>query len=225
MYDNSSINGDFICDDYDDKNNFMIPETPTGYYVYKVIGGGFDRMDDWDSQFLQDLDILSCDAGSLDLFWGVSYNMPRPSIGEPARPLTDDEYRVYLYLRNCQLLTMQDIMICLGKCFNKNTDYGTEEIYVTEISHYLEATDHLIYDAKTDETTDLGKRDDDTSKHFITSFSDDADTETFDGYLVPLGETQSVINIPYNNWSSDFLEFMEQYISIKGDLLLREVSG
>ena len=132
-YDNSSLTGDEICDyHYDIENNFMNPPSPTGYFIYKVIGGAFDRLNDLVTQFRNDYSILDCNVGnveivksfpeepdtnhtyyvhqpntstgacftkysyvdggwvgetvtgdvlnSLDVFWGRSYNLPRPSL-------------------------------------------------------------------------------------------------------------------------------------------------
>ena len=132
-YDNSSLTGDEICDyHYDIENNFMNPPSPTGFFIYKVIGGAFDRLNDLVTQFRIDYSILDCNVGnveivksfpeepdtnhtyyvhqpntstgacftkysyvdggwvgetvtgdvlnSLDVFWGRSYNLPRPSL-------------------------------------------------------------------------------------------------------------------------------------------------
>ena len=134
-YDNSSLTGDEICDYYYDiENNFMNPPSPTGYFIYKVIGGAFDRLNDLVTQFRNDYSILDCNVGnveivksfpeeadtnhtyyvhqyntstdacftkysyvdgewvsetvtgdvlnSLDVFWGRSYNLPRPLLYE-----------------------------------------------------------------------------------------------------------------------------------------------
>jgi hypothetical protein len=79
-YDNTSLTGDEICDYYYDiENNFMNPPSPTGFFIYKVIGGAFDRLNDLVTQFRNDYSILDCNAGNVK-FWGVSYNMPRPSL-------------------------------------------------------------------------------------------------------------------------------------------------
>ena len=43
-YDGSQWYGDLLCDEYDEQNNFMNPPSPTGWYVYKVVGGALDMM-------------------------------------------------------------------------------------------------------------------------------------------------------------------------------------
>ena len=220
-YDGSSFYGDLFCDEYDDKNNFMIPETSTGYYVYKIIGGALDKMQELNSKFLRDYDILSSDSRSLDLFWGISYGMPRPTLPISERKLNDDEYRVYLYLRNCRLLTMQDIMICVGKAF----DTSVEVIKITNYSHYLQTSDHLNYIPKTTTTSNIAKRDDDDTKHFVTDYADDADTELIESGLSEEAESQIIIEIPFQGWSQEFLEFLQPYLSIKGTIVLKEATG
>ena len=222
-YDGSSLSGDLLCDEYDDKNNFMIPETPTGYYVYKVIGSALDMMQEMTSKFLRDYDILSSDGRSLDLFWGISYGMPRPTLPLSQRKLTDDEYRIYLYLRNCQLITMQDITICLGKAFNDDTRGTT--INVVKTQNYLRVVDHLHYTPKTTETSNIAKRDDDTTKHFVTNYGDDADTEKIESGLSEVADTTVIIEIPFKGWDSEFLTYLQPYLSIKGTIVLREATG
>lgn len=220
-YDDTSYYGDLLCAEYDDKNNYLVPDTPTGYYVYKIIGGAFDKMQELTSKFLRDYDILSSDSRSLDLFWGISYSMPRPTLPVSERKLNDDEYRVYLYLRNCQLITMQDIMICVGKAFNTNV----EIIKISTHSNYLKVTDHLNYTPKTTETSNIAKRDDDDTKHFITNHAEDEDTEVIESGLSEDAESQVIIEIPFQGWDAEFLAFLQPYLSIKGTIVLREASG
>ena len=375
-YDDTSFYGDRIFDEYDDKNNFIGTTTPSGFYVYHILGDGFDIMSEQCSKFLNDCSILSADASSLDSYWGLSYNMPRPllyegqkaeylfedltgdltkysgadsrvttssangvitltwvsgtylfwanadgstefdytgdftvefdvvsngqnssiqiydnsatiyysrymsvfnsncppchfkivkdgqifrtyidgveksqgyvesNITQPCRvgfrsntnssfqfrnfkiyrgedkerPLNDDEYRVYLYLRNCRLLTREDLLINMGKCFGLD-DY---EIVLSDEAFYLESSDHPNYEAEDTISSNLHKRDDDTTLHFVTDFANDETTELIEGGLSEQGELMTVINIPFNNWDSEFLEFMEQFVSVKGNLKIKE---
>ena len=92
-YDNTNFYGDLIVSEYDDKGNFMTPPTPTGYYVYHILGDGFDLMSEMCTQFMNDFSILTASTKSLDNFWGVSYNMPRPLLyeGQKAEYLFVDE--------------------------------------------------------------------------------------------------------------------------------------
>ena len=151
-YDDTSFYGDMIFDEYDDKNNLMNPETPVGFLFYHILGDGFDKMSDMCSKFLNDLNILSADASSLDKYWGISYNLPRPTLPVSGRLLTDEEYRVYMYLLNCRLITVEDILINFNKCFGLE-DNG---VYLSEETNYLEATDHLSYEAKETIRTSTG---------------------------------------------------------------------
>ena len=97
-YDNTSYYGDMLCDEYDDKCNFINPQSPTGFYIYHIIGDGLDIMSDLCSKFMNDFSILTADTKGLDKFWGVSYNLPRPTLPISERLLTDEEYKIYLYL-------------------------------------------------------------------------------------------------------------------------------
>lgn len=217
-YDDTSFNGDLIVDEYDDHNNFIGTNTPSGFLVYHLLGDGFDLMAEQCSKFMNDFSILSASASSLDKFWGVSYNMPRPTLPTSERKLSDEEYRVYLYLRNCRLLTREDLLINMQKCFGLD-DY---EIVLSDEAFYLEASDHPNYEAEDTISSNLHKRDDDTTLHFVTDYSNDETTEVIESGLSEEGELVTVINIPYNDWDEEFLEFMEQYVSVKGNLKIKE---
>lgn len=219
-YDDTSFYGDMIFDEYDDKNNLMNPETPVGFLFYHILGDGFDKMSDMCSKFLNDFNILSADASSLDRYWGISYNLPRPTLPDSGRLLSDEEYRVYLYLLNCRLITVEDILINLQKCFGLEDN----EVYLSEETNFLKVTDHLNYEVVETVTSNLHKRDDDVSKDFVTNFDEDEDTEVFQGLLSTVEEGVTVINVPFNNWDSEFLKFLEPHISIKGNLMIREYS-
>lgn len=220
-YDDTSYYGDLIVDEYDDKNNFIGTNTPSGFLVYHLLGDGFDIMAEQCEKFMNDFSILSASASSLDKFWGVSYNLPRPKLyigTEDERYLTDEEYRVYLYLRNCRLLTREDLLINFGKCFGID-DY---EIVLSDESQYLQAVDHLSYEAETTVGSNLHKRDDDSTLHFVTDYANDETTELIEGGLSTEENLVTVINIPYKEWDTGFLEFMEQYVSIKGNIKIKE---
>lgn len=216
-YDNTSFYGDMITDEYDDQNNFINPPTPTGFYVYHILGDSFDKMSDMCSQFLNDFSILSADTRGLDNFWGVSYNLERPTLPS-GRLMNDDEYRIYLYLRNCRLITMQDIEVNFSKCF-KLDDY---DVYFTEESDFLATVDHLNYESEITTSSNLKKQDDDDEGHMITNFDEDEDTKLIESLLSDSAELFTVINVPYKEWDSEFLAYLEQFISIKGNLKIRE---
>lgn len=216
-YDNTSFYGDLVCDEYDDHNNFMNPPSSTGFYVYHILGDAFDLMSDMCTNFLNDFSIMSADAASLDSFWGVSYNLPRPTL-KSGRLLNDDEYRVYLYLRNCRLITMEDIEINFNKCF-KLDDY---DVYFSEETDILKTVDHLNYESVDAVSSNLKKQNDDEDGHIVTNFEQDDDTKLVESMLGDSAELFTVVNVPYNEWSEEFLEYLEQFISIKGNLKIRE---
>ena len=217
-YDDTSYYGDLIVDEYDDKCNFIGTHTPMGYLAYHLLGDGFDLMSDLCSKFMNDFSILTADTRGLDAFWGVSYNLPRPTLPNSERLLTDDEYKIYLYLRNCRLITKEDLIINFDKCFGFD-DY---EIVLSDEQSYLETTDHLNYTADETVTSNLHKNSEDTSLHFVTDYENDEETELIESGLSTEEELVTVINIPYNEWDKEFLEFMEQYISIKGNIKIKE---
>lgn len=221
-YDGSSVYGDIIAEQYDDENNFMNPPSPTGYYVYKIFGYAFDKMQEWITQFRNDLDLLSCDPKSLDKFWGVSYSMPRPTLPTSGRLLTDEEYRRYLYIRNCQLLTERDFLVCFDKCFG----LGEDSIYFSETDNYLKVVDALHYTSPSSESSSIGKTSSDDSPDFVTNYLvDSSDTEKL---MSGLSSSSSVgqmrINIPNNGWDPEFLEFLTPYLSVKGDIIIEQYS-
>lgn len=221
-YDDTSFYGDIVFDEYDDKGNFINPPTSAGFYVYHILGDGFDSMSEMCSKFLNDFSILSADVSSLDKFWGASYNMPRPKInvGTPnERYLTDEEYRAYLYLRNCRLMTREDLEINMNKVFG----FDGYEIFFSEEKNYLTATSHLVYTPTTTDTSNIAKNNDDVSNDYIIKQGAiDDDVHRIEGNLSELSETIHIINIPYNEWDKDFLTFLEEYISIKGNVVLKE---
>lgn len=221
-YDNTSFYGDIIYDEYDDKNNLVGTDTSSGFYIYHILGDGFDLMSSQAENFLNDMSLLSADPSSLDKFWGVSYDMPRPKLYEGTaseRLLTDEEYRIYLYLRNCRLMTMQDIEINMNKCFSTDG----YDVYFSNETSYLAGTSHLVYDATITDTSNLAKNSDDTTNDYLVNLeSDDANVHKIEGNLSTVSEQLTVINIPYNEWDEGFLSFLEQFISVKGDLSIRE---
>ena len=218
-YDDTSFNGDLLCDEYDEQNNFMNPQSPFGFLVYHLLGDGFDLMADMCTQFMNDFNILTADTRGLDKFWGISYNMPRPYLEVESRYLTDDEYKVYLYLRNGQLITREDIEVNMNKCFAID-DYG---VYFTRETQYLSATDHLLYTPTVTDTSDLSKNSDDTTNDYLVELgSEDTNVHLLAGNLSEGSEVYEVINIPANDWDTNFLDFLSKWISVKGNLKIKE---
>ena len=418
-YDNTSVTGDEICDYYYDiENNFMNPPSPTGYFIYKVLGGAFDRIAELVSQFRIDYSILDCNVGnveivksfpeepdtnhtyyvhqyntstgacftkysfvdgewvsetvtgdvlnSLDVFWGRSYNLPRPLLyeGQKAdylfidngttashndnwyrnsgtdnrtvtvngttlanttstrydlfayfgisnqiyvfqppytveldivdivgsgarfqiydqvtrgtyngnftvghwkivydgttvkpyyngveqtnytrdmpnarvgffipqncsltyknfkiytgdakeRPLTDEEYRIYLYLKNHQLLTMKDLLVAFGNAF------GSAETSTT-ILNSIHTVDHKTYDNPPFSNDSLRAYDDEDTD-ITTDKLVDKDGVALINNRLAQGTTS--ILIPDDGWDEEFLSLLESFISIKGNILISQ---
>ena len=423
-YDNTSLTGDEICDYYYDiENNFMNPPSPTGFFIYKVIGSAFDRLNDLVAQFRNDYSILDCNVGnveivksfpeepdtnhtyyvhqyntptdacftkysyvdgewvsetvtgdvlnSLDVFWGRSYNLPRPllyegqkadyslidngttsshtdcwtvtngtmtrestytrlvesaqtlmclmnsayitptstvefdfkaidgvktyafvyirngaggislanltlnSIGgdigewihlkivfnntdtitiysskldnpitktlsstssnyrlllycggantelhfknvkvytgeDKERPLNDDEYRIYLYLKNHQLLTMKDLLVAFGNAF------GSAETSTTVLNS-IHTVDHKTYDNPPFSNDSLRAYDDE-DMDITTDKLVDKDGVNLINNRLAQGITS--ILIPDEGWDEEYLRFLESFISIKGNILI-----
>lgn len=219
-YDGSSFYGDMIVDEYDEQNNLMNPPSSVGFLFYILLGVGFDVMSDMCTQFMNDLSILTADTRGLDNFWGVSYNMPRPKLPSSQRLLTDEEYKIYLYLRNCRLMTKEDIEINLNKCFGLD-DY---QVYFSEENFGFSVVDHNNYESDVTDSSNIHINDSDDSSNYVTDFGNDEDTMTILSGLSANEEKASVVNVPNQGWDSEFLEFLEDYISIKGNLLIKEYS-
>ena len=269
-YDNSSLTGDEICDYYYDiENNLINPPSPTGFFIYKIIGGAFDWLNDLITQFRIDYSILDCNIGSveivpvfpeeadithtyyvpqyttttvdsfikysfvdgewvsetfsgdvlnsLDLFWGKSYNLIRPHLsyildGDTYnRVLTDDEYRIYLYLKNHQLLTMKDLLVAFTNAF------GSAETSTT-ILNSIHTVDHKRYDNPPFTNVTLAAYDDEDTDIITDNLIDKSGVDVVNDKFAQ--GTLSIL-IPDEDWIDDeFLRLLESFISIKGNILI-----
>lgn len=267
-YDNSSLTGDEICDyHYDIENNFMNPPSPTGFFIYKVIGGAFDWLNDLITQFRIDYSILDCNVGyveivngfpeepntnhtyyvtnyttsggsftkytydgsewvsetvtddilnSLDVFWGKSYNLVRPHLSYISdgdtytRILSDEEYRIYLYLKNHQLLTMKDLLVAFTNAF------GSAETGTTLLNS-IYTVDHKSYDDPQFSNVTLAAYDEEDTDIITDTLVDKAGVNVVNDRLAQ--GTISII-VPDNDWDEEFLRFLESFISIKGNILI-----
>lgn len=234
MYDNLrvngeeyiSVNGEIICNEYLPENNPVNPESSFGWFIYLILGGGFDKMDDMNTAFLNDLDFMSATPKMLNIY-GANMNLPRPKIGEGTsiRLLTDDEYRVYLYLRNCQLLTRLDLLKAFSHCMGDDTldqEYGGVTI-TKEINGRWHAVDHLNYTSPDDDPSSNIGRNSDSDMDYIVKQGSSDEVYTIPGFTTYTGEYITYVNVPNNGWSPSFLSFLTQFISIKGNVLIREV--
>lgn len=267
-YDNTSLVGDEICDYYYDiENNLINPESPSGYFIYKILGGAFDWLNDLVTQFRIDYSILDCNVGdveivtvfpeeadtshtyyvtnynttgggftkysyngtewvsetvtgdvlnSLDIFWGRSYNMVRPhltytSSGDTySRVLSDDEYRIYLYLKNHQLLTMKDLLVAFTNAF------GSAETSTT-ILNSIHTVDHKAYDNPAFSNVTLAAYDNEDNDIVTDKLVDKSGVDVINDRLA-----QGIVSIiiPDDGWDEHFLTFLESFISVKGNILI-----
>lgn len=224
-----SMNGELICDEYLPENNPMNPESSFGWLIYMLIGRGFDLMDEMTNNFLNDCDITSANPKSLDRFYGASLNLPRPKITEndTERLLTDKEYAAYLYLRNSRLMTRLDLMSAFGHCMgNDNFDDPYHGVTVTdEKLGQWQTVDHINYASPTNNpSSNISKNSNSDANHIVNQGSSE-EVYTIPDERVYSGELVTFVNIPSNDWSPAFLSFLTDYISIKGNVLVREVVG
>lgn len=221
-----SMNGEIICDEYLPENNPVNPESSFGWFIYLIIGGGFDKMDEMDNTFLNDCDIMSTSSKRLDKFYGATFNLPRPTIIEDgtSRLLTDKEYAVYLYLRNSQLLTRLDLLTVFGHCMgDDSSEKKFNGVSISkEPNKQLYTVDHLHYTSPETQSSNIGKNSDDDLNHIVKQGSTE-EVYTIPGLMQYSGEYIIYVNIPHANWSSSFLAFLTEFISIKGNVLIREV--
>lgn len=223
-YDNESLTGDIIAEEYLEEGNPLNPPSPFGYFIYRLIGGSFDKMDDMTNRFLQDCSILSTSAESLDEVWGKDLDLPRPSIVDGdgvERVLTDDEYRVYLYVRHCRLMTVEDLLCVFNNCMSTDS----YEVYMDkEDTGNLKLVDHLHYTSRVTDTSDIAAREDDDSGDIITDHVVDDDVNHVPDFRHRSSDFVIVLYVPMQGWDSGFLALLEEYASIKGNVLIREYS-
>ena len=269
-YDESSVTGDEICDYYYDiENNLMNPSSPTGYFIYKVIGGCFDWLGEIIGQFRIDLSILDCNVGnvelvsafpeepdtshayyvpnytatggsltkysyngaewvsetvngkvlnSLDTFWGKSYNKQRPVISYEldgdtySRVLTDEEYKIYLYLQNHQLMTMKDLLVAFGNAF------GGAEATTTTLNT-LHLVNHKQYDNPQFSNSTLAAYDPEDLEIVTDTLVDQSGVS-----IITDRKTEGTIitiQIP-SGYDPIFLSFLETFVSVKGNVLISQ---
>ena len=266
-YDDTSLTGDEICDYYYDiENNFMNPPSATGFFMYKILGGAFDWLNDLINQFRIDYSILDCNVGnveivdafpgepdikhtyyvphytttggeytkysydgaswdsetvtgdvlnSLDMFWGHSYNLTRPVLSYEedgdtySRMLTDEEYKIYLYLKNHQLLTMQDLLVAFTNAF------GSAETTTTALNT-LHLVDHKTYDNPAFSNDDLSAYSDE-DRGVVTDLL--VDRDGVDTVVDRFAMGTLTISVA-GSWDEHFLALLEGFISIKGNILV-----
>ena len=193
------------------------PDTKHTYYVpqYTDTGGSFTKYSYVDGEWVTETvtgDVLN----SLDIFWGRSYNLIRPHLSYAdggdtyTRVLTDEEYRIYLYLKEHQLLTMKDLLVAFTNAF------GSAEVSTT-ILNTIHTVDHRKYDNPPFTNTTL-KAYDDEDTDITTDLL--VDKEGVNLIYNRLAQGTTSIIIPDDGWDENFLGLLEEFISIKGNFLI-----
>lgn len=220
-----SMNGEIICDEYLPENNPVNPESSFGWFIYLIVGGAFDKMDEMTNTFINDLDIMSASKRILNIT-GANLGYPRPTIVDNGveRLLNDKEYAVYLYLRNSQLLTRLDLLTVFGHCMgDESSEKEYNGITVTkEINAQWHTVNHLNYTSPETDESNIGVNSEDDHNKIVRQGSSE-DVYTIPGMTNYAGEYVTVVNVPNQGWSPAFLAFLTEFISIKGNVLIREV--
>jgi hypothetical protein len=145
-YDDSSLRGDEICLNMDEANNFMNPESPTGFFFYNLYKG-FDNVDDAIGDSINNRVLLSATGLYLDVNWGKKYGIKRNG-------LSDEIYRKVLIAASYETITIYGIKNALSAIFGCSYD----DIIITEdTSNVVQATDNITdeeYDTVPDYSTD-----------------------------------------------------------------------
>lgn len=100
-YDNSSFNGNELCHQMDEQNNFLNPPTPTGWFFYNLFKS-FDNIDALISESINNRVLESAKGLYLDINWGKKYNIKRNG-------LNDELYRKILIAATYETITIYGI--------------------------------------------------------------------------------------------------------------------
>lgn len=220
-----SMNGEIICDEYLPENNPVNPESSFGWFIYMILGRGFDLMDEMTNTFLNDLNPLSANPKILDRYYGAILGVHRPTIieNEIERLLTDKEFAAYIYIRRSRLLTKLDLLSVFGHCMgDENSDDHYNGVTVTdEKNNPLWVVDHVHITSPDTPSSNI-TIDGGELNHIVDH------NNTDDVYIIPgkqsyTGEIVTYVNVPSDDWSEAFLDFLTDYISIKGNVRVREV--
>ena len=202
--------------DIDTKKTYYVPVfNPESYHFTKY-------------EYIDDEWVESSHVGkiinTLDTFWGKSYQLPRIEISYldenevlQRRMMTDREYKIYLYLKNHPLMTKKDLTVAFTRCFSVSDKEDDVYMSIEGGADILRFVDHPNYDNFTNPS--LEKMDaNDTNA--LTDFLEDANYDVVSDEKT-VGEI-IMINIPNKNWDSHFLEFLETFISIKGNVRINQ---
>ena len=190
------------------------PDTSHTYYVpnYTTSGGSFTKYV-YNGSAWENSTVTGEVLNSLDTFWGHSYNETRPIIqytsdgNTYSRTLTDEEYKIYLYLRNHQLLTMKDLLVAFGNAF------GSAETSTTLLTS-LHLVDHKSYDNPRFSNNTLAAYDNNDTDIVTDKLVDKSGVN-----VVIDRKAKGVLSITIpSGFDEHFLSFLEGFISVKGNV-------
>lgn len=107
-YDDSSNYGNFICENFDENNNFMNPESDMGWFFYNLIGKSFDYLSDEINKLALNISPVRCEKSYLDLL-AIEFNIKRNS------EWSDNEYRAVIMLNSYNVMTIRGLEYFLNQ--------------------------------------------------------------------------------------------------------------
>lgn len=156
---------------------------------------------------------------ALDTFWGHSYGFIRPSISYVQdgvifhRLLTDEEYKIYLYLRNHRLMTKKDLIVAFSNAFN--TDDESIQLTTFNLDNGS-MVNHKQYDEPVFSNDSLSKYDE-SDINAITDMLNDSEVKLISDKIT---QSSIIMIVVPGEWDENFLYYLEQYSSIKGNVLI-----
>jgi hypothetical protein len=103
-----------------------------------------------------------------------------------------------------------------------DADYGGVTVSKEKNAQW-NTVDHLHYTSPETAESNIGKNSPDDLNHIVKQGSTE-EVYTIPGMTSYTGKYVTVVNIPNAGWSQSFLAFLTEFISIKGNVLIREVT-
>ncbi len=107
-YDNSSENGDMICEYFDEENNVMNPPSDAGWFFYNLIGKSLDKINNIYNQSVLNRSPIRCNNSYLAVI-GNNMGLKR----DPN--WSNDEYRAFLILNYYNTATIKGLEYVLNQ--------------------------------------------------------------------------------------------------------------
>lgn len=117
-YDNSSLYGDLICDNYPEDYNMMNPPNDMGWFFYNLEGKSFDFVEELVGQLSLDLSPVRCSDSYLHLY-GEDLKLKK----DPS--WSYDEYRALILVRYYNIMTLRGLENVLNKLYMNVLDDST----------------------------------------------------------------------------------------------------